>query len=154
MTRLSNDCWNRILMTLGVLAAAVTLGCAGTTQQSLPDEDKLLAAGFKVVVAKTPEQRQHLQALTPGQLTQWQRTGKHFFVYPDAAKNQLYVGTPKEYQAYLRLQPGGGAPSLAGQQASDLASYNKQDAAMQMYTTRDLNDPYYFWDSFDGLGFR
>jgi len=86
-------------------------------------------------------------------VTEWQRTGKHFFVYPDPARNQLYVGTPKEYEAYRRLAPGGG-PTLAQQQAADMASYGKQDAAMQMYTNRDLADPYYFWDSFDGLGWR
>jgi len=33
-----------------------------------------------------------------------------------------------------------------------MASYEKQDAAMQNNTQRDLADPYYFWGSFDGLG--
>jgi hypothetical protein len=83
----------------------------------------------------------------------WQRTGVHFYVYPDATKNQIFVGTEKEYAAYRRLYPNGG-PTLAQQRATDMASYNKQDAAMQMYTARDLADPYYFWDSFDGLGWR
>jgi hypothetical protein len=153
MSHPSNPCWNRILAMLGALATALALGCAGTAQP-LPDESRLLAAGFKVVSAKTPQQQQHLQSLPAGKVTEWQRTGKHFFVYPDPAGNRIYVGTPKEYEAYLRLQPGGSGPSLAQQQAADLASYNKQDAAMQTYTSRDLADPYYFWDSFDGLGFR
>jgi len=141
----------------GMLCAALALlaiGCAGTTTQPWPDEAQLLAAGFTVVVAKTSQQQEHLQSLTPGKITEWQRNGVHYFVYPDAAKKQIYVGTPKEYDAYLRLVPGGGAAPLAQQQAKDLASYNKQDAAMQMYTHRDLADPYYFWDSFDGLGWR
>ncbi len=143
----------RKLALLGVMAmVALALGCAGTTQPA-PDVNQLLAAGFKVVPAKTKEQQEHLQALPQGQLTEWQRTGKHFFVYPDVASNQLYVGTPKEYEAYRRLAPGGG-PTLAQQQSTDMASYSKQDAAMQMYTNRDLADPYYFWDSFDGLGWR
>jgi hypothetical protein len=126
-------------------------GCAGTTQSPPPpDETQLLAAGFKVVVAKTPEQQRHLQALTPGKLTELQRNGQHFFVYPDASKNQIYVGTPKEYQAYQGTRPGY-STALTQQQAADLASYNKQDAAMATYTARDLADPYYFWPTFDGL---
>jgi hypothetical protein len=138
---------------LGVLAAAAIFqGCASTAPPP-PDESQLLAAGFKVVVAKTAQQQEHLQSLPPAKITEWQRNGAHYFVYPDAAKNRLFVGTPKEYVAYRRAQPNGG-PTLAQQQAADLASYNKQDAAMQMYTARDLADPYYFWDSFDGLGWQ
>ena len=133
---------------------ALVIGCAGTPPApSAPDTKQLLAAGFKVVVAKTQQQQEHVQSLPPGKITEWQRNGVHYFVYPDAAGKQIYVGMPKEYEAYRRLLPGGG-PTLAQQQAADLASYNKQDAAMQMYTNRDLADPYYFWDSFDGLGWR
>jgi hypothetical protein len=139
--------------TIGVLAAAaIFAGCASTAPPP-PNEDQLLAAGFKVVVAKTAQQREHLQSLPPTQITEWQRNGTHFFVYPDAAKDRIFVGTQKEYAAYRRVQPNGG-PTLAQQQATDSASYNKQDAAMQIYTARDLADPYYFWDSFDGLGWR
>ncbi len=143
----------RLFVKLGAVAVtAIFSGCASTTPPP-PDESQLLAAGFKVVVAKTVQQKEHLQTLPPGQITEWQRTGVHFFVYPDAAKSHILVGTEKEYAAYRRLQPNGG-PTLAQQQAADMASYNKQDAAMQMYTARDLADPYYFWDSFDGLGWR
>ena len=80
-----------------------------------------------------------------------ERNGTPFFVYPDAAKNQIYVGTQKEYQAYRRLRPDGG-PSpqdkLNAQHAADMASSLKQDTAMQKANTRDLSDPYYFWPSF------
>jgi len=102
-------------------------------------------------VAKTPQQQEHLRSLTPGQLTAMERNGTPFFVYPDMAKNQIYVGSQKEYQAYRRLRPDGG-PSpqdkLNAQHAADMASYLKQDAAMQKANTRDLSDPYYFWPSF------
>ena len=136
---------------LGAVAAtALCFGCAGTTQP-LPDETQLSAAGFKVVVANTAEQRAHLQSLPPGKVTAVQRTGTHFFVYPDAARNQVYVGTQKEYEAYRRLRPGD-KTTLGEQQAADMASYDKQDDAMRMYTARDLADPYYFWPSFFGLG--
>ena len=142
----------RVLGLLGALA--LVFGCASAPQSPPPpDESALTAAGFKLVVAKTVQQQEHLRSLPPGQITEWQRNGAHFFVYPQPAKNQILVGTQKEYLAYRRGQPNGG-PTLAQQQAADLASYGKQDAAMQMYTNRDLADPYYFWDSFDGLGWR
>jgi len=138
--------------TLAALAVAlVIVGCAGAPQSPpKPDADKMVAAGFKVVEAKTPDERMHVQALAPGRFTELQRTGRHFYVYPDAASNRVYVGTPKEYQAYLGADPGYGA-ALSRQQASDLASYNRQDAAMAAYTKRDYNDPYYFWPSYVGL---
>jgi len=135
-----------------LVAALLSFGCA-SAPPAVPDESQLLAAGFKVVVATTVQQQEHLQTLPPGKITEWQRNGVHYFVFPDAARKQIYVGTPKEYAAYRRVQPGGG-PTLDQQQAADQASYAKQDAAMQMYTNRDLADPYYFWDSFDGLGWR
>jgi hypothetical protein len=112
-----------------------------------------LAAGFKVLPATTVQQQEHLQNLPRNTLTEWQRNGKHFFVYPDVAKKQLYVGTPREYEAYRRMVPATG-PTLAQQESANMASYLKQDAGMQLNTNRDLADPYYFWDSFDGLGWR
>jgi hypothetical protein len=127
-------------------------GCAGTAQPPSPDErNQLLAAGFKVVTATTQVQQEHLQSLPNGQITAWQRTGRIFFVYPDAPRNQLYVGTQKEYEAFRRLVPGKGS-TLAEQAAADMASYSKQDEAMGKATGRDLTDPYYFWDRFDNLG--
>jgi hypothetical protein len=92
----------------------------------------------------------HVKALAPGRFTELQRTGRHFYVYPDAGNNRVYVGTPKEYQAYLGADPAYGE-ALARQQAGDLAAYDKQDAAMAMYTQRDYNDPYYFWPTYLGL---
>ena len=145
-----------LLGILGALSvAALSFGCASTPPPPpLPDESQLSAAGFKVVSATTKEQQEHLQALTPGKITEVQRTGKHFFVYPDVARNQVYVGTPKEYAAYQRLRPGEKTITPAAQQAADLAAYNKQDAAMQTNNNRDLADPYYFWGGWDGLGWR
>ena len=141
--------WRALLALIAFVAAA--LGCAGTpSAPPAPSEAQLLAAGFKIVEAKTEQQRMHLQSLDPGQITELQRTGLHFYVYPEPAQNRILVGSVREYEAYLKNQPGTG-PSLVQQSAADLAHYNKQDAAMDMYTKRDLNDPYYFWPSFYGL---
>jgi hypothetical protein len=134
-----------------IALASIAFGCATPGPPPL-DESQLLAAGFKVVPAKTQQQFEHLQSLPPNKLTEWQNTGRHYFMYPDVAKRQLYVGRPQEYQAYLRLAPGAG-PTLAQQSASDMAHYAKQDAGMGLLTTRDQNDPYWFW-GLDDLGWR
>ena len=151
----SNSTSRRTLLTIiAALIATALIGCAATPPSpSPPNESQLLAAGFKVIPAKTVQQQEHLQALSQNALTEWQRNGKHFFIYPDVAKKQLYVGTPKEYEAYRRIVPASG-PTLAQQENADMASYAKQDAGMQFNNNRDLADPYYFWDSFDGLDWR
>jgi hypothetical protein len=140
-------------MLAAIALIALGVGCAGTTAPVPDDRSQLLAAGFKVVPATTRQQQEHLQSLPPGQVTAWQRTGKMFFVYPDAPRNQLYVGTQKEYEAFRRLVPSKSSP-LSEQAASDLAAYNKQDEAMRKATGRDSADPYAFWDRFDNLGWQ
>jgi len=130
------------------------IGCTSTPQAPPPpDESQLVAAGFKVVVAKTVQQQEHLQALPQGRVSEWVRTGTTFYVYPDPANKQLYVGTPKAYDAYRRLVPASG-PTLAQQHAADMASYNKTDARMQINTNNDLSDPWSLWDDVEGLGGR
>jgi hypothetical protein len=90
----------RILSALALLAMAA--GCANIQSK----ENSLLAAGFKVVVPKTAAQQQKLKALPPDKVSMVQKSGKTYYVFPDAANNQAYVGGPKQYQAYrqLRLQ--------------------------------------------------
>src|SRR5689334_11756529 len=100
MKSLSTSCRAYLIAVLGAVAvAALSSGCASTPPPALPDETQLSAAGFKVVSATTKEQQEHLQSLNPGKITELQRTGRHFFVYPDPARNRIYVGTPKEYAA-------------------------------------------------------
>lgn len=137
----------------GSIAMALTAlaGCASSPDAPpLPDTARLVAAGFKIVEAKSPDDRMHIKAMAPGRVTELQNTGRHFYVYPDPNGDRVYVGTPAEYQAYLGKDPGYAA-ALGRLQAQDLHSYNRQDAAMAMYTTRDYNDPYYFWPSYVGL---
>ena len=98
MKRLLNPM--KFLAALALLAFAV--GCV-TTQQT---ENLLSAAGFKTVTASTPKQQQHLKTLKPGKITSVKRNGKTYFVFPDPAHNQFYVGDQAQYQKYqqLRLQ--------------------------------------------------
>jgi hypothetical protein len=84
---------------------ALSVGCA-TTTATQDTESMLVASGFKTVTPKTAAQQQKLQKLPPGKVAMIQKAGKTYYVFPDAADNQAYVGGPKQYQAYqqLRLQ--------------------------------------------------
>jgi hypothetical protein len=127
------------------MSMAVAAAAAAAPAGSAPpvDEGELLGLGFKVLVAATPTQEEWVKRLAPGQIRAMQRTGRMYFIYPDAARNQIFVGGPKEYEGYKKLHPGS---KLAGQdgakQASDYRA--KQDAAMKKATAHDLSDPYYW----------
>ena len=69
---------------------AVAAACASTQSK----ENSLVAAGFNVVVPKTAAQQEKLKALPPDQVTMVQKSGKTYYVFPDAANNQAYVGGP------------------------------------------------------------
>ena len=130
---------------LKVLSAlAVSVFVAGYAAAATPrvDENDLLAVGFKVLVAKTTVQEEWIKTCTPGQIRAMQRTGKKYFIYPDAARNQIYVGGPEQYAAYQQLHPDS---KLAAQEAAEKgrAYRSKQDETMKKATARDLSDPYY-----------
>jgi hypothetical protein len=88
----------RILSAIALLALAV--GCASTQSK----ENLLVAAGFKVITPKTATQEQKLKALPADKVTSVQKSGKTYYVFPDSAHNQAYVGGPKQYEAYRQLR--------------------------------------------------
>jgi hypothetical protein len=124
---------------IGALAAlAAAVACAAGTPPR-PDESELLATGFKVLVATTSVQRDWVKSLPVGKIRAMQRNGKKYFVYPDAPGNQVYVGGPKEYQAYLERHP----EMQQGTNAAANSAYRARQAdAMRMATARDLSDPF------------
>ena len=128
---------------LMAVALAVSMFVAGGAAAAPPsvDESELLASGFKVLVATTTVQKEWVQRLPAGQIRPMQRTGKKFFIYPDAPGNQIYVGGPKEYEAYRQLHPDS---KLAAREAAKQGNaYRlKQDDVMKKATARDLSDPF------------
>ena len=129
------------LMLLSALAVSLFVGGGAAAAPPKIDESELLASGFKVLVATTPAQEEWVQRLPPGQIRPMQRTGKKFFIYPDASRKQIYVGGPKEYDAYHLLHP---ESELATREAAKKgnAYRPKQDDAMRKATARDLTDPF------------
>jgi len=86
---------------IGAIAlVALALGCANTQRT----ENLLSAAGFRTIIANTPQRQQHLQTLPPDKVTLVQRNGKNYYVYADPAHWQILVGTPSQYQQYQQLR--------------------------------------------------
>jgi hypothetical protein len=104
---------------------ALTAGCT-TTSSTQNKESMLVASGFKVITPKTAAQQQKLQQIPPGHVAMVNRNGRTYYVFPDAAHNQAYVGGPKEYQAYQQLRA---ANNIAQENVETAEMY--QDAAMQ-----------------------
>jgi hypothetical protein len=111
---------------VGAACTSLLFGCA-TTQTSIQNrESMLVASGFKVITPKTPAQQQKLQNLPPGKVTMVQKNGKTYYIFPDPAHNQAYVGGPKQYRHYQELRT---TNKLAQENVETAEMY--QDAAMQ-----------------------
>src|SRR5437763_14467303 len=83
---------------------ALLISCASTQTTTQHRESMLVASGFKVITPKTAAQKQKLQNLPPGKVTMIQKKGKTYYILPDPAHNQAYVGGPAEYRAYQALR--------------------------------------------------
>jgi hypothetical protein len=83
---------------IGLLAMA--LGCANTQHT----ENLLSAAGFRTIIANTPQRQEQLAALPPNKVRLVQRNGNNYYVYADHAHYQVFVGTPSQYQKYQQLR--------------------------------------------------
>jgi len=84
-------------LTLVVLAA----GCMTNTQFKASE---LTQSGFKTISATSPAQQAKLKALSATKVTQVQRGGKTYYVFPDLKNNILYVGQQPQYLAYKQLK--------------------------------------------------
>ena len=85
---------------LAILAAtALTIGCAATSATK-SNEDMAIAAGFKTIKPTKPDQKAALEKLPSDKFTRITYSGKTYYVLPDKADGQAYVGGPKQYQAY------------------------------------------------------
>ena len=79
---------------------AVAPGCASTKQT----EDLLTAAGFKARPATTATQQAQIKSLPAHKVSSVEKGGKKYYLYPDAARNILYVGDSAQYEEYRKLR--------------------------------------------------
>ena len=84
----------------GILILALAAGCASTQSK----EDALVASGFRIITPTTPVQEAKLKALPTNKVTMVQNAGKTYYVFPDAAKNQAYIGGATQLQDYKALR--------------------------------------------------
>ena len=80
-------------------------GCASnqSAQTTRSEADMLIASGFQ---SRTPNQTQRdkLQSLTAGQISQIQTRRLTLYVYPDWPNNRVLIGGPVQYQAYQQYR--------------------------------------------------
>jgi hypothetical protein len=146
MKRLLNS---RRSMLFNVLAAlSLTMLFSGATGAATaaksPPIDKIALsdAGFKVLTATTKVQEDWVRGLPAGKIRPMQRTGKKYFIYPDAPGKQIYVGGPKEYDAYVQRHPEHRVTD-SKKAAKDASTYRaKQTDEMKQASARDLSDPF------------
>ena len=108
------------------VCTALLINCASTQTSTQHRESMLVASGFKVITPKTTAQQQKLQNLPPGKVTMVQKAGKTYYVFPDPAHNQAYVGGPRQYRHYQQLRADN---KLANENLETAEMY--QDASMQ-----------------------
>ena len=106
--------------------AAMVVSCASTQSTTQNKESMLVASGFKVITPKTSVQKQKLQNLPAGTVTKVKKGKKNYFIFPDPAHNQAYVGGRREYQAYQQLRA---EKKLSREDVQHAEMY--QDAAME-----------------------
>ena len=114
------------IISLAAVCAASLVSCAGTQGTTQNRENMLVASGFRVITPKTAAQKQKLQNLPTGTVTMVKKGKKQYYVFPDPAHNQAYVGGPKEYQAYQQMRAD---KKLAREDLQDAEMY--QDATME-----------------------
>ena len=88
---------------LTVLAlGALAMGCASSTL--IDKENVAVGAGFKLITPNKPDQQALLRKLPANKVTRINYGGKLYYVLPDLANHQAYVGGPKQYQTYQKLR--------------------------------------------------
>jgi hypothetical protein len=116
---------------------AAMLVAVFSAQASSQSENLLLSAGFTAKAARTDSQREEVKTLAKGRVSEITQNGKTFYVYPDAQRDQLYVGDEAQYQIYL--------DSVTKAGGSDDAIVNTDDVRGNRVKVRE----FYGWEPFD-----
>src|ERR1700726_62790 len=89
-----------IYFTITAMFSFLSAGAAAVTPSA---ENLLLSTGFKAKIATTAKQRQELKTLPEGTVSPVMQRGMTFYVYPDPVRDEIYVGSKAQYQAYENL---------------------------------------------------
>ncbi|MFV0416719.1 MAG: hypothetical protein ACK5NG_10180 [Chthoniobacterales bacterium] len=124
---------SKLALVLLLAGSVVITGCTAFREMdSSQEEQNLAAAGFRIRMAETDEQKARLTQLTPYKVNMIpKKGGKVVYVYPDPKQNFALIGGPKEYQKFQSI------------------SVNQNIAADQLAAAQ-LNEMNY-WDYYDGV---
>ena len=117
------------VIALGVLAVS----CASESENK---QNLAVAAGFKLIAPKNAEQHNILTQLPADKVTPVNYKGRTYYVLPDLANNQAYVGGSEQYQAYQQLRL-----------AQHLSNQNLEAAQMNQMSTMN-------WGAWGGWSYR
>ena len=87
-------------LTVAVALSALVTGCLSALQQK---QNLLTTAGFRNVLATTPQQKTLLASLPPDKMSVVQTDGKAWFVYPNIPQGSAFVGTEAQYNTYRQM---------------------------------------------------
>ena len=89
-----------------IALSGLLCACALMQSEKVNNTEKLLAAaGFKMILANTPEKMDHLKTLSQYKLVPQVKDGVTHYIYADAANCRcFYWGQEDTYQAFLILQ--------------------------------------------------
>ena len=125
--------FNIFTITATAIGLCVLLtGCAtdGRSQR----ENLLVTAGFRNILATTPQQKTLLASLPPDGMSVVQKNGKSWYVYPNIPKGSAYVGTPEQALAYRNLA-----------MAQRMSDRNLEASQMNRVTSMDAWSGGYGW---------
>ena len=88
------------VVVVALALSALGTGCA-TNEGSEHRQDLLVDEGFQVCPVVTPSQRWLVSNLPVDRVSTVVRDGQVYYVFPDAAKDTLYVGNEKQYLNYM-----------------------------------------------------
>jgi hypothetical protein len=114
----------RLSTSLAVPILAAILASCATSSQNKSKEELAIAADFKVIKPTKPDQKAILDRLPADRVSKITYNGKTYYVLPDKADQQAYVGGPKQYAAYQQL---GQAKEAALQYDESAAVHHRQD---------------------------
>lgn len=128
---------------LAVLALAVlAAGCA--SNNLLDKENVAVAAGFKIIIPSKSNHQALLQKLPSDKVTRINYGGKTYFVLPDLANHQAYVGGPKQYQLYQQLR------RKQEKNSDNAGSYESSPSEIQVVEVNEMN--WGEWGGWDAVG--
>jgi len=122
---------------LSLAVAALAAACATTPANLRTKQNLAISADFKVITPRKPDEQAMLEKLPANQVTRITHEGKTYYVLPDLAHHQAYIGGPKQYLTYQQLS-----------QANEQASEDQADKGIRQQQQMNAAN----WGSWDGWG--